>query len=94
MSNEKQSPIGLKNSNQTVRLGKGTVTDAGVPVSYAPALGNDIILPIGAGSVVTRDILARIITYVNPAQTIYDIGSIECTTGLRDKQYNYLIGRL
>jgi acetyltransferase-like isoleucine patch superfamily enzyme len=49
---------------------------------------------IGAGSVVTRDIPAGVVAYGNPAQVICDIGNLRCTTGLRDKPYSHLIGRV
>jgi acetyltransferase-like isoleucine patch superfamily enzyme len=49
---------------------------------------------IGAGSVVTRDIPAGVVAYGNPAQVICDIGNLKCSTGLRDKPYSHLIGRV
>ncbi len=42
---------------------------------------------IDAGSVVTKDIPARVFASGNPAQVVCDIGEITCTTGLRDKPY-------
>ncbi len=49
---------------------------------------------IGAGSVVTKDIPAGMVAYGNPAQVICDIGNLKCSTGLRDKPYSQLLGRL
>ncbi|MBI4303180.1 MAG: N-acetyltransferase [Chloroflexi bacterium] len=49
---------------------------------------------IGAGSVVTRDIPAGVVAYGNPAQVICKIEDMSCTTGLRDKPYSHLIGRI
>jgi acetyltransferase-like isoleucine patch superfamily enzyme len=49
---------------------------------------------IGAGSVVTRDIPAGVVAYGNPAQVICDIGSLKCTTGLRDKPYDDISWRV
>ena len=47
---------------------------------------------IGAGSVVTRDIPAGVVSYGSPAQVICEIGDLHCTTGFRDKPYSHLIG--
>ena len=47
---------------------------------------------IGAGSVVTRDIPAGVVSYGSPAQVICEIGDLNCTTGFRDKPYSHLIG--
>lgn len=49
---------------------------------------------IGAGSVVTNDIPARMVAYGNPAQIMGKIDDITCTTGLRDKPYSHLTGRI
>jgi len=49
---------------------------------------------IGAGSVVTKDIPPGVVAYGNPAQIVCGIGDIECTTGLRDRPYAHLLGRL
>lgn len=49
---------------------------------------------IGAGSVVTKDIPAGMVAYGNPAQIMGKIGDITCTTGLRDKPYSHLAGRI
>ena len=45
---------------------------------------------IGAGSVVTADIPPRMVAYGNPARVMGKIEDLVCTTGLRDKPYNYL----
>jgi acetyltransferase-like isoleucine patch superfamily enzyme len=44
---------------------------------------------IGAGSVVTKDIPARMVAYGNPARVIGKIEDIICTTGLREKPYSH-----
>ena len=49
---------------------------------------------IGAGSVVTKDIPPGVVAYGNPAQVVCKIGDLVCTTGLRDKPYSHIIGRL
>jgi len=49
---------------------------------------------IGAGSVVTNDIPAGMVAYGNPAQIMGKIDDITCTTGLRDKPYSHLTGRI
>lgn len=49
---------------------------------------------IGAGSVVTKDIPPGVVAHGNPAQVVCKIGDLVCTTGLRDKPYSHIIGRL
>ena len=49
---------------------------------------------IGAGSVVTKDIPPGVVAYGNPAQVVCKVGDLVCTTGLRDKPYSHIIGRL
>ena len=49
---------------------------------------------IGSGSVVTRDIPAAVVAYGNPARVVCKIEDIACTTGLRDKPYGHLTGRI
>jgi acetyltransferase-like isoleucine patch superfamily enzyme len=49
---------------------------------------------IGAGSIVTKDIPPGVVAYGNPAQVACKIGDLICTTGLRDKPYSDLIGRI
>ena len=49
---------------------------------------------IGAGSVVTKDIPPGVVAYGNPAQVRCRIEDLVCTTGLRDKPYSHLIGRV
>lgn len=49
---------------------------------------------IGAGSVVTKDIPPGVVAYGNPAKAVCKIGDLVCTTGLRDKPYSHLAGRL
>jgi len=49
---------------------------------------------IGAGSVVTKDIPPGVVAYGNPAKVVCKIGDLVCTTGLRDKPYSHLVGRL
>lgn len=49
---------------------------------------------VGAGSVVTRDIPAGAVAYGNPARVVCMTGDITCATGLRDKPYGHLAGRL
>jgi acetyltransferase-like isoleucine patch superfamily enzyme len=49
---------------------------------------------IGAGSVVTKDIPDGVIAYGNPARAVCGIEDITCSSGLRDKPYSHLIGRL
>jgi acetyltransferase-like isoleucine patch superfamily enzyme len=49
---------------------------------------------IGSGSVVTKDIPAGVVAYGNPAQVVCDIGDLKCSSGLRDKPYSHLIGRI
>lgn len=49
---------------------------------------------IGAGSVVTKDIPAGVVAYGNPAQVICKIEDVKCTTGLTDKPYSHLTGRI
>jgi acetyltransferase-like isoleucine patch superfamily enzyme len=46
---------------------------------------------IGAGSVVTKDIPARVVAYGNPARVVGKIEDIICTTGLREKPYSDFI---
>ncbi len=48
---------------------------------------------IGAGSVVTKDIPDRMVAYGNPARVVGRIEDMICSTGLRDRPYNYLIKR-
>jgi acetyltransferase-like isoleucine patch superfamily enzyme len=45
---------------------------------------------IGSGSVVTKNIPARMVAYGNPAKVIGPINDIVCTSGFRDKPYSYL----
>ncbi len=49
---------------------------------------------IGSGSVVTKDIPAGVIAYGNPAQVICKIEDLTCTTGIRDKPYSHIAGRI
>jgi acetyltransferase-like isoleucine patch superfamily enzyme len=49
---------------------------------------------IGAGSVVTKDIPPGMVAYGNPAQVRCEIGELTCSTGLRDKPYSNLLGRI
>jgi acetyltransferase-like isoleucine patch superfamily enzyme len=42
---------------------------------------------IGAGSVVTKDIPARVVAYGNPARVICRIEDVTCSSGLRAKPY-------
>ena len=43
---------------------------------------------IGAGSVVTKDVPARMVAYGNPARVVGKVEDIVCTTGLREKPYS------
>jgi len=49
---------------------------------------------IGAGSVVTKDIPPGSVAYGNPAEVRGSIEDLVCTTGLVDKPYSHLVGRL
>ena len=49
---------------------------------------------VGAGSVVTKDIPKGVVAYGNPARVIGSIEDIVCTTGLVDKPYSHLTGRI
>ena len=49
---------------------------------------------VGAGSVVTNDIPPGAVAYGNPARVIGRVEDIVCSTGLIDKPYSHLMGRL
>lgn len=49
---------------------------------------------IGAGSVVTANIPPGAVAYGNPARVMGRIEDLVCSTGLIDKPYSHLIGRL
>jgi acetyltransferase-like isoleucine patch superfamily enzyme len=77
---------------------KGPVIKKGAQIGI-----NSCVLPrvtigeyavVGAGSVVTRDIPPGAVACGNPARVTGGIEDIECTTGLADKPYSHLIGRL
>ena len=48
---------------------------------------------VGAGSVVTKDIPARMVACGNPAKVVCKIEELTCTTGLRDRPYSHLTRR-
>jgi acetyltransferase-like isoleucine patch superfamily enzyme len=74
------------------RIKKGAQIGANACVLPRVVIGENAL--IGAGSVVTKDIPQRAVAYGNPAQVVCDIGDIVCTTGLRDKPYSNIIGRI
>jgi acetyltransferase-like isoleucine patch superfamily enzyme len=49
---------------------------------------------IGSGSVVTKDIPARVVAYGNPAQIICKIDDLTCINGLRDRPYGHIAERI
>jgi acetyltransferase-like isoleucine patch superfamily enzyme len=86
---------GCPDSSQCMRgpcINKGA--QIGINCTILPRVVIGEYSVIGAGSVVTRDIPAGVVAYGNPAQVICDIGNLKCTTGLRDKPYSHLIGRV
>jgi acetyltransferase-like isoleucine patch superfamily enzyme len=74
------------------RINKGAQIGINCTILPRVIIGEQCL--IGAGSVVTRDIPARMVAYGNPARVICDIGNLKCSTGLRDKPYSHLLGRL
>ena len=74
------------------RIKKGAQIGANTCILPRVVIGENAV--IGAGSVVTKDIPPRVVAYGNPAQVVCDIGDIVCTTGLRDKPYCHIIGRI
>ena len=74
------------------RIKKGAQIGVNACVLPRVVIGENAV--IGAGSVVTKDIPPGVVAYGNPAQVVCDISDITCTTGLRDKPYSHLIGRI
>ena len=74
------------------RIKKGAQIGANTCVLPRVVIGENAV--IGAGSVVTKDIPPGVVAYGNPAQVVCDIRDIVCTTGLRDKPYSHIIGRI
>jgi acetyltransferase-like isoleucine patch superfamily enzyme len=64
----------------------------GVNVSVLPRVVIGEYAVIGAGSVVTKDIPARAVAYGNPARVVCEIGNLKCSTGLRERPYENIIG--
>jgi acetyltransferase-like isoleucine patch superfamily enzyme len=65
----------------------------GVNVCILPRVIIGEYAVIGAGSVVTKDIPDRVVAYGNPARVAGRIEDMICTTGLREKPYDYLTKR-
>jgi acetyltransferase-like isoleucine patch superfamily enzyme len=74
------------------RIKKGAQIGANACVLPRVVIGENAV--IGAGSVVTKDIPPRVVAYGNPAQIVCGIGDLVCTTGLTDKPYSHIIGRV
>ncbi len=86
---------GCPNSSECMRgpsINKGAQIGINCTILPRVIIGEHSL--IGAGSVVTRDIPAGVVAYGNPAQVICDIGSLNCTTGLRDKPYDDISWRV
>jgi acetyltransferase-like isoleucine patch superfamily enzyme len=66
----------------------------GINCSVLPRITIGEYSVIGSGSVVTKDIPAGVIAYGNPARVICKVEDLNCPTGLRDKPYGHLIGRI
>jgi acetyltransferase-like isoleucine patch superfamily enzyme len=74
------------------RIKKGVQIGANACVLPRVVIGDNAV--IGAGSVVTKDVPPGMVVCGNPAQVVCEIGDLVCTTGLRDKPYNHLIGSI
>jgi acetyltransferase-like isoleucine patch superfamily enzyme len=86
---------GCPNSSQCMRgpyIKKGA--QIGINCSILPRVTIGEYAVIGSGSVVTKDIPAGVIAYGNPARVVCAMEELTCTTGLRDKPYSHLIGRI
>jgi acetyltransferase-like isoleucine patch superfamily enzyme len=86
---------GCPDSSECMRgpsIGKGA--QIGINCTILPRVTIGECCVIGAGSVVTRDIPAGMVAYGNPARVTGEIGSLKCTTGLRDKPYSHLTWRV
>jgi acetyltransferase-like isoleucine patch superfamily enzyme len=66
----------------------------GINTSILPRVVIGEYAVIGSGSVVTKDIPARMVAYGNPARVIGKIDDILCTYNFRDKPYSHLKGVL
>jgi acetyltransferase-like isoleucine patch superfamily enzyme len=77
---------------QGPHIKKGAQIGINCAVLPRVTIGEHVV--IGSGSVVTRDIPARMVAYGNPARVMCKVDDIICATGLRDKPYSYLIGRI
>jgi acetyltransferase-like isoleucine patch superfamily enzyme len=74
------------------RIKKGAQIGVNVCILPRIVIGENAV--IGAGSVVTKDIPPGVVVYGNPARIVCEIGDLTCTTGLMDKPYSHLIGRI
>jgi acetyltransferase-like isoleucine patch superfamily enzyme len=83
---------------RAVECMKGPIIKRGAQIGI-----NSCILPrvtigeyavIGAGSVVTKDIPMGAVAYGSPARVTGHIEDIVCTTGLIDRPYSHLAGRI
>ena len=86
---------GCLNASECMRgpcIKKGAQVGINCSVLPRVTIGENAV--IGSGSVVTKDIPAGVIAYGNPAQVICKIEDLNCTTGLRDKPYSHLTGRI
>jgi acetyltransferase-like isoleucine patch superfamily enzyme len=66
----------------------------GINVCILPRVTIGEYAVIGAGSVVTGDIPAGAVAYGNPARVVDTIKNVVCKTGLIDRPYSHIIGRL
>ena len=77
---------------------KGPCIKKGVQIGISSCVLPRVVIGeysvIGAGSVVTKDIPAGVVAYGNPARVVGKIEDITCTTGLRDRPYDHLTGRI
>jgi acetyltransferase-like isoleucine patch superfamily enzyme len=76
---------------QGPHLRAGAQIGANVCVLPRVTIGEHAV--IGAGSVVTRDVPPGMVALGNPARVVGKISDLTCTTGLRDRPYDHLVGR-